>query len=164
MQHLSFETAYSVLKNIAKYTPADFEVLGITDQQFQLTAGERNWARDELHIVMRTLDALIYGTIEVLGLPKMQVPAEHTAAVVAALIARPNQMTACIWLSQQKQVGPGALELAARGQSSNRLEPASADQLFALVQLLGNGHGANNARKDYAKRLGIELEKAQAIQ
>lgn len=161
MQHLSFETAYATLKALDEYMVADFDTLGITDTDFKLVHGNNPWRRDQIHRVMRTLNALIFGTLEVMGMPKIVVPAEYVACVVSAIVGPGNRMTACIWLSQERQTGVGALELAARGNQSTTLEPASADKLFALVMLLGNQQANTDARNNMMKKLGIAKENAE---
>lgn len=161
--HLSFETAYSIFKVIHESTPADFDALGITEAAFNVTSGKRPWLRPDLQIVMRTINALTFGTLEVMGMPKLVVPAEYQAALIAAFIAPANRMTACVWLSQERQTGAGALELAARGNQGSKLEPASADQLFALVCILSNQDYASQARKAFRTRLGLAKEQAEAL-
>lgn len=160
MQSLSFATAYATMKIIDQYTSADFDSLGITDTQFKLVNGNQAWRRDQLNNVMRTLNALIFGTLEVMAIPKIVVPAEYVAAIVATLVAPCNRMTACVWLSQERQTGVGALELSARGEQSATLQPASASQLFALVLELSNNEASSEARKNFMRRLGIETDKA----
>lgn len=158
--NLSITTALALLKNIERYTPNDFDALGITPKQFEIVAGREIWRRDQLHVVMRTLNQMIFGSLEIMGLPKLVVPAEFTAAHIATLIAPENRIIACVWLSQERQTGLGALELAARNAAPSTMDHTSADQLFALVCLLSDADRDGQARKRYIKKIGIKVQEA----
>lgn len=159
--NLSFTTAYALLKNIERYAPSDFDALGITPQQFQIVAQPVLWDRDQLLVVMRTITQMIYGSLTIMGLPKLVVPSEFIAAHIAALVAPENKIIACVWLSQERQTGHGALELAARGNTSATMDPTHADQLFALVSMLSDSDAASGARARYMKKIGIKVTKAK---
>lgn len=159
--NLSFTTAYALLKNIERYAPSDFDALGITPQQFEIVAQPHLWDRDQLLVVMRTLTQMIYGSLTIMALPKLTVPSEFIAAHITALVAPENRIIACVWLSQERQTGHGALEMAARGSTSQNMDPTSADNLFALVCLLSDRDDANDARKRYMKKIGIKIAEAK---
>jgi len=160
MPSLSYETALATFRVIDQYVAADFDSLGIRPEDFALTSGYQTWVRQDLQRVMRTLNAITFGTLEIMGMPKIVVPAEYQAAIIAGFVAPPNRMAACIWLSQERQVGAGALEMSARGQSTTQLDPASADQLFALVVALGESHYTTEVRQNFRARVGLAVEKA----
>lgn len=157
---LSLATARSVLRGIGDYTSADFDQLGINKEHFDLTCGARPWKRDHIPPVMRTLNALMFGTLEQLGMPKITIPAEYVAAIVATYVAPGNRMIACVWLAQEHRTGVGALELSARGQQSKELAPATADQLFALVVALSDSDETTEARKNFLRRLSVAYDQA----
>lgn len=161
--NLSYETAYANLKMIDQYIAADFDALGITQQDFELFSGSQPWKRDVITRVMRTANALLFGTLEVMGMPKIVVPSEYVAAIVATFVHPANRMIACIWLAQERQTGVGALELSARAQTTSQLDPTSAEQLFALVQLLSDSDESNEARKRFRAKVGLAVEKSLNI-
>lgn len=161
MTNLSFETAFALLRNIHEYTSADFDSLGINQQDFELIAAPVPWQRANIPRVMRTLNALLFGSLEILGMNKITVPSEYVAAVVSAIVAPANRMVACIWLAQERQTGVGALQASARAQLSTQLDPTSSDQLFALVCLLSATEASSEARNNLARKLGIALVRAQ---
>lgn len=161
MHNLSYETALSTLRVIDQYTSADFDTLGINQQDFEYAAGPLPWRRDNITRVMRTLNALIFGTLEVMAMPKIVVPSEYVAAIVASFVHPGNRMVACTWLAMERQTGVGALELSARNQTTSQMDPTTADQLFALVCQLSDTDASTEARANFRARLGLAIEKAE---
>lgn len=162
MKHnLSYVTASALLKNIERYAPADYAALGITPAQFKIVAQPVLWDRDQLSVVMRTLTNMIFGSLTILGLPKITVPSEFIAAHIATLIAPENRIIACVWMSTERASGQGALELAARGATAQTMDPTNADNLFALVLELSNDDAASSARQRYLKKIGLKVEELE---
>lgn len=160
MTHLSEETALASLGVIQDYLPADFDTLGITEEEFELISSGTPWRRDYISRIVRTMNGLIHGALEVMALPKIIVPAEYVAAVIAATVHPSNAMACCVILAQERATGVGALELAARSAQVSSIDPTSADQLFALVCVLNNKSKANSARQALRKRLGLKIDQA----
>jgi len=160
MSHLSEQTAIATLAAIDQYLPADFDTLGITPEEFELLASGTPWRRDYMPRLVRTMNALIFGSCEVMLLPKIVVPAEYVAAVISAVVAPSNIMSICIIMSQERATGVGALELAARSQQSSQIDPVSADQLFALCCILQDKDRANYARMALKEKLGFRIDRA----
>lgn len=150
-----------LLRSIEHYTPADFDTLGITEEQFELVASPIPWQRPQLNIVMRTMTSILFGTLEVMGVPKIVVPSEFVAAHIVATVHPANRMLACIWMAQERQTGVGALELAARQNTASNYDPTSADSLFALVCQLSDTDRANQARDNLRQKLGLRIQQAQ---
>lgn len=161
MHNLSYETALATLRIIDQYTSADFDTLGINQQDFEYASGPQPWRRDNITRVMRTLNALTFGTLEVMAMPKIVVPAEYVAAIVSTFVHPANRMVACVWLAQERQTGVGALELSARNATTSQMDPASADQLFALVCQLSDTDASTEARANFRTRLGLAVEKSR---
>lgn len=159
--NLSYATAIAMLRTIEQYTPSDFDVLGITQEQFEKVSGPLPWRREEMNLVMRTMNAILFGSLEIMAVPKIVVPSEFVAAHIVALVHPGNRMVACIWMAQERQTGVGALELAARQDVSSVYDPTSADKLFALVCLLSDTSHANTARDQFRHRLGLRIEDAE---
>lgn len=156
--NLSYETALATLKVIDQYAAADFDTLGISQSDFELVSDRKVWLRAHIPVVMRTFNALLYGTLEVQGIPKIIVPAEYVAAVVASFVAPENRMLACVWLAQEHKTGASAIELSARAHSTAQMGTTSGDQLFALVLQLSNNDASTEARKNFRARLGLAVE------
>lgn len=158
MTNLSQQTALATLKIIEHFLPADFDQLGITSEEFEQLASDKAWRRDHIQRVMRTMNALIFGSMEVMALPKLIVPAEYVSAVICAVVHPANIMTCCVIMAQERTVGPGAMELAARGASPTQIDPCGADQLFSLCCILFDTEHANFARVRLREKLGLRIE------
>lgn len=160
MHNLSVPTAIAMLRTIEQYTPADFDVLGITQEDFEKLSSKEPWRRENMNVIMRTMNCLIFGSLEIMAVPKIVVPSEFVAAHIATIVNPANRMIACVWLAQERQTGVGALELAARQNSPSQYDPTSADNLFALVCLLSDTEESNYARIRFRTRLGLRIEEA----
>lgn len=150
--NLSMETALGTMHAIAAYTSADFDALGIQPQDFSLTYDAIPWTRDNRRRVMATLDSLMFGTLDVMGLPRIAVPAEYVAAIVSTFVAPMNRMVACIWLAEQRSTGTRAMDLAAAGVDGD-VDPASASEIFALVVALSQTDASTQVRQAYRARM-----------
>lgn len=150
---LAYEAALATMSSIADYTSADFDTLGISYQDFNLVYGNTQWTRDQRRRVTQTLDALLFGTLDVIGLPRIAVPAEYVAAVISSFVAPANRQIACIWLAEQRATGPRAIDLAAAGVEALHVDPVSASQLFALVILLSENDRSSEVRQSFAQRM-----------
>lgn len=157
---LSVQTAIALVGSIEQYLPSDFDTLGITPEQFDLLAQPLPWLRETMPELVRTMNAIIFGTIEKMTLPKLVVPSEYVACVISAVVHPCNVMSMCIIMAQERQTGVGALELAARNASPTSIDHTSSDNLFALCCLLTDKDRANIARVRLRERLGLRIEKA----
>lgn len=153
MPTLHTEAAIGTMKAIADYTSADFSVLGITEDDFQLTYAPAPWKREHRRRVTQTLDALLFGTLDQMGLPRIAVPAEYVAAVIATFVAPCNRMVSCLWLAEQRATGARAMDLAAAGMEGAYVDPVSASQLFALVISLSDTDRSTEVRANFKSRM-----------
>ena len=150
MQSLDIRTAKNAMSVIADGAASGaFEALGITEDEFQTATGDFPWISSDRHRVTAVLDALTHGTIDVLGLPRIEVPAEYRAAVIAMFVSPLNQQVACRWL----EAGFDANMLAAGGKS----EPVSAKQLFACVCMISPDSAPLRARWDKRVNRALRL-------
>lgn len=158
---LSYTTAYAAMKVVLDMMPADFDALGITRQDFELLTQKEHWVRPHMPKVMRTINSLLYGTLEVMGMPKITIPSEYVAAAVTIFIAPANRLPACVWLSQEHRTGVNALELSARQERGGAFEFTSADSLFALVGRLTGSNAYAPERARFMTKIGLAVEAEQ---
>jgi hypothetical protein len=161
-QNLSYQTALQTLRTIDQYTAADFDTLGISEQDFLLVSGPAVWQRNHIPVVLRTLNALLFGTLEVMAMPKITVPTEFVAAIVASFVHPANRQIACIWLATERLAGFAAAELASKAQLGE-IEPVSYDQLFALTLLLSDTQESTAARQAFQRRMNLAFNQAMEI-
>ena len=77
------------------------------------------------------MDSVLFGALDVLGLPRFELPAEYIAAWIALLVSPVNYETACVWYHGAQPVE----NLAETPEIAPIAEGITARQLFALVQL-----------------------------
>jgi len=163
MEKLSFAVAHSVMTSIASYTAADFHSLGITPEDYKLTNGNTQWVREHRRRVTQTLDALIFGTIDALGLGRFQVPTEYVAPIIATFVAPGNRMVACIWLAEQGTTGARAADLSVAGQVASTVDKSTPSQLFALVCELSQTEASSSVRKQFEQRMEQRMRAAAGV-
>lgn len=155
--NLSFETAYGLLRNIELYTASDYDALGVTPQDFKVLVGDITWRREQMHTIMRTYNCILFGTLEILGMQKIQIPAEMQAAVIITTVSPCNVFLAVSWLAQEGRLGPSVSDASQRSAGSAP-EPATEGQLLALCTLLANSDRMQDARSRMMSKLGIAVE------
>lgn len=155
---LSTEIAHALFSRIDEYTVGDYAAIGINKQDFQKLSQTMHWRRDEIRNVMRTFNAILFGTLEVMGVPKLTVPAEYVGSVIAAIVNPANQLICCIWLAQERGTGAGALDMSARQEVSTGHDQVSAEQLFAIVCALQNTESSNEVKQRFRQKFGIRIE------
>jgi len=159
MFNLNVATAMGLLKHMPDFTQGDFDAVGISESDFRLLTSETPWRRDQIRTVMRTLHALTYSNLEILGMPKITVPAEFQAAVIVSIVRPVNMRVACIWMANERQSGAPAQELA-NGQTSGDLAPVSDQQLYAMVAILLGKEGTDQVRRNMYLQFGMEYDRA----
>jgi len=151
---LSYEQADHLFKTIAECLTPDLDVLGVSEQDLKITTGPEQWQRHQIRQVIRTINSVIYGTLEIHAMPKFPVPAEYAAQAIVHIAAPCNRMLACAWLVKEKSVGSSI------DDEDNEMEPVSFDKLFKLVQKLSNSTKASSSRQQWLDRMGLAVAKA----
>lgn len=161
---ISLEIAHGIFARIDEYTLGDYAAIGVTQHDFIILTQQAHWRMDQLRVVIRTFNSLLFGTLEIMGVPKQILPAEYVGSLIAAVIAPANQMLACAWLAAEHNTGVGALELSNRRDEPAAYQQASAQQLFAIVAaLMGDRTQSNEVRVRFREKFGLQQER-MAIQ
>ncbi len=127
-----------------------FEALGIIAEDFELVCSQIPYIGSDRGRVTNVLRSLIWGTLDVVGLPRIEVPTEFIASVLCVFVSPGNLAVACRWM----EAGHTAEDHAAGGS----LEPVSANQLFSLCcQLVSEAPQATTA---WEKRTGRAVRRA----
>jgi hypothetical protein len=150
MSGLSLATTKSIMKRIGNMVNADFQTIGVTEQDFTTATGDEPYATSNKRTVVNVIEGLLFSTLDNAGIPQHALPAEFIAAVVGTFIAPSNQLLACNWMAERSSTGYPIGELA-NGDDPASLARVSAAQLFALLQLAEAD--ATKARKDFQKRV-----------
>lgn len=133
MNGYNFEAARAIHIAMVDYQSGDFDTLGITPDDFALVASNEPWHATERRRVIATLDAIMHGTTDAMGLDRLTLPAEFVAGAVQLNVAPVNHRVACFWLASAHMAGARAADLAHKSLEGGDVEPATATQLFALI-------------------------------
>ena len=95
------------------------------------------------------LDALTHGTLDVQGLPRINVPAEFRAAVVALVVNPVNVCVACRWL----EAG-----VPAESHITGTVEQVTAEKLLALVLEVRASSSTGRYRTAFSHRTNLALD------
>lgn len=125
---LNFEHLRGALKLISSgATTGSLDALAISGDDWDLVVGSESWLARDRARVCRTLQSLVHGAADAVSIPRIKVPAEWIAGVVACVVHPVNVYVACVYLSDVMQ----SVERQAAGDiESERVSP---EQLFALI-------------------------------
>lgn len=142
---VSLEVARNCMVLIRDGAASDaFEALGVSSADFTLVCGTVPWIGADRGRVTGVLTLLTHGVIDVVGLPRIEVPAEFVASVLSTFVFPGNLAVACRWM----EAGPTADSLSVGGG----IEAVTAARLFAMCCQLANEAPA--AQAQWRKRTG----------
>lgn len=151
---VSFPVAINCMNLIKEGACNDaFESLGIIPEDFHLVTMSVPYVGADRHRVTHVLNSLIWGTLDVVGLPRIEVPTEFIASVISVFVSPGNLAVACRWM----EAGAAAEDLAAGGS----LEPVTARQLFALCCQLSSEAPAAAVR--WEQRTGRAVDRVLEV-
>lgn len=133
------------------------ENLGLIAEDIKLVTGGTAWQNAERHRITKTLDALQYGTMDLIGLPRFTVPAEYVAAVIAMFVHPANIMVACRWMES----GQNSVSFMGDPSSTTNTEAISAGQLFALCLQSISQIDSQAFRKQFETRVNLAINKGE---
>lgn len=131
------------------------DALGISRADYLRLVGDAPWIGTDRNRMVSMLSSLGQGTIDALGLPRIKVSAEYTAAVITTFVSPVNIHTACVYMASAPEV-----EAMGRNVSAPNVTP---DQLFALVQQLYGSEDRSSVRQLFEKRVGIDINDAKMV-
>lgn len=134
-----------------------FEALGISTIDFELCCGDSPWIGADRGRICSILSMLTHGTLDVVALPRIEVPAEFMAGVISTFVAPGNLGVACRWM----EAGDTAESIASGGS----LEAVTAARLFALCCMLAADAPAAQAawRKRTGRAVRLASESGQEV-
>jgi hypothetical protein len=134
---------------------------GISQDLFDKVKGDTPWKGSDRVEVTRCLDALNHGCCDIVGVPRIALPAEYIAASIANFVHPVNVKLACNWC----EVKASASEMAGSNSKSVQHENISSDRLFSLVVMLIPGHHnylEEGFKKAVEKAIENYMEKPEA--
>lgn len=153
-QTLSFQIATGAMRLLRdQHSSVIFQSLGITPEDFELLTGKTIWVAGDRHRVRSCLDAACAGVMDVVGVPRFEMPAEYIAAVIACFVAPANVLTACRWMERQR----AGDELRGATSGSELVDPS---QVFALVLLIYDDKETGEIRQAFEKLVNGAIKRS----
>ena len=155
---MKYPAARNALELIARGSVDAIASFGISKDDFRLVTGVTVWLATDRARVSQILQQLLFGSLDVVGLNRIQAPAEYIAAVIAVFVAPVNHMPACRFFEHSRPADDLAL-----GPRSNETESVTATQLFAMVVDLANPAEISATALAFEKRVRLAVEHAKQI-
>lgn len=128
---------------------------GVTQAAFDRYTGDTPWLGVHRSAVQRTHDAILYTSLDVLGVPRISLPAEYIVGAIASFVHAVNLQTACRWFA----AGTRPAEYYVAGEQGES-EPTTAERLFAfLITAYDTDHSEAFDRK-WVKSTGLSISRA----
>jgi hypothetical protein len=156
VMRLSYATAKGVLNRLSEGLCADLNALNIPKEAFDLVKGDIQWIATDRPVVVNVINSLIFGSLDLAGLPRFPLPVEYVAAVIVSVVHPTNRMIACSWMESYTH---SAQDMAQVSNPDNIVhEPITASQCQALVYELSK-EDVSDIIPRFEKRCNIKLDK-----
>jgi len=127
MNNVSYKIAVKAMMYISAQGNISFlEDHGIMQEEWETLVQDRAWSKEQKSRCRTTLNQVIYGVMDEMNIPRIQLPAEMLAACIAVFIKPINGVTACCWMERTVS----AIQL---GMEEHDAVPCTASQLISLV-------------------------------
>jgi len=157
---MNYEVAKSSMKFLATMGKAGIlENSGISRGDFDRLVGDLPWLASERQRMTTALQTLIMGSIDALGLPRFNVPAEYNAAGIAVFIHPINVHACCVFMSTTPDAESMGRKSTSQGHT--QVDHVQPDKLFALVAQLWSDSARTGARAAFEKNSGLALSEAE---
>lgn len=158
MSTLSYTTAVGALKVIANQQNVEVaRDLGCTDEDWELLVNPMPWDGRARRTVKRLLEQIFFGTLEVLALPRIDIPAEYAAACIALFVAPVNYFPACSWIGNFHRADELGNFDGSHNNPIDGLERVSARQLFSLVCQINSGRELKSIANQFKYKTGYSI-------
>lgn len=128
----------------------------VTPSDWALFVGDTPWVGTDRPKITGIINDVLQGSLELLGLPRIETSAEHYAAVISFFVSERNQMVACSWCELEYNPLSNADIALAKESSETRIIPAK--QIFALVSQANGQESRAEFRARWEKRTKQSLE------
>lgn len=149
---MRYEIALSAMNLIASLGREGFlDGVGVSRGDFDRLTGDAPWMSSDRNRMTATLNTLLNASVDALGLPRFNLPAEFVAAGISVFVQPINVHAAAAFCGNS-----GSVEDGARGTI---VSPATPEQIFALCVMLYGSQGRNSARAQFEKNTKLAIDK-----
>jgi len=153
---MNYEVAASSMRLLANIGRKGFlDGLGVARADFDRFIGDEPWLSTDRNRMTSVLNTMINASVDAMGLPRFDLPAEYIAAGIALFVSPVNVHGCCVFAAR------GAKPAEEMGRMA-QTESVTPDRLFALVmQLFSNQR--TSARALFEKNTQIALDKVMML-
>lgn len=130
--------------------------IGCTESDWRTLVGPKPWVGVDRSRVSRVLEGLLFGMVDIMGLPRFDLPAEFAAAVVALFVHPVNYFPACVWVGEF-EMGDALSGFSSQERPATGFERAHPRQVFALVITVSNGADIEHLARSFASKSDTAL-------
>lgn len=157
--NLLLTMAQSCLKLIVReFKSGDLGGIGVSREDWTKFTGGRQWLPADRGAMRRALEGVCFFSIDMMGLPRFQIPAEYAAAVIALFVDPVNQRSSCVFAADARP--PAAADLAANEVEPEGMQSATAQQIYTLVIALTGDDARHEAAHYFEKNAKLAVAKA----
>jgi hypothetical protein len=142
--NVNYAVIGSTLALMADSTHPDFSALGITKAAMDKATGDTPWTLNDKISVINTFKAVVYSATDALGLERVTLSPEFTAAAIVSLVHPRNVAVAAHWIAQDIKTGVPIVTDAGEEIGFNK---TSVSMLVNLCQQAMTADGAEASRK-----------------
>ncbi len=128
--------------------------LGIPPQDMQTIQGNIPWNGSQRTLVVRTLETLMFSSLDIMGIPRFSVPAEYVAAAITMFVHPSNILVASVWMESGRQ---SADALGNPVSASINREEVDAQQIFSLVLQLAGSSEVARCQQQFESRMKVSI-------
>jgi len=129
----------------------DLDSMGVTLEDFKKLTSHTPWLAPDRNRMNQVFNSIMSGTMDVVGVPRFQMPAEYIAAGIAMFVAPINIHVACRFMERI----PTAESL---GRGLDQADMCTAQQLFSLVVQLVADPETSHAKVLFERNTQMRIE------
>ena len=134
---------------ILKYQVGDLGKYGMTAEEQNFLTGDTVFMKEDSRQVMRLFESVVFGGMDDLGMPRVEVCAEWVGACIVACIHPLNYFQVCQWASRARSIDK---------DSQKEFDPITPGELYRYVIRVRNDD--DDAHHIFQKKVAAKVAKA----
>jgi len=134
------------------------KAIGINDQEWKQLTGGAPWKGKERPVIERLIKHLIFGMLDLQGLPRFEVPAELIAGIGITFIRANNWWAFASWVGGFADATQLGNYDGSRVGSIEGLEKCTPSQIFALMLELNSNEHIDQLTRRFREKTGMAIE------
>ena len=142
-------------------------MVGLKKKDWEILTGSKMWVGTDRAMVTKSLQTLVHGFIDTMGLPRINVPAEFVATAITIFVAPCNYYSACMFLGSYYS-GSSLSALYNQDADTEGLEKVAPEKLFALCCDIAGSSIIDDAAGEFSRKsqiaIGYKIKELEEIE